>query len=111
MLLSVATRLLSLWPEQLKQIAEKQMALQGALGRLSDALMTKKITTNMMRLPPASVQGSDRDIAITFEGVTADEARTLIDCAIKIEQARTGDVLTPTEYRNRFSGLDLDGPR
>lgn len=87
-------------------------SLTGALGRLSDMLMTKKITTRILRLPPAVVQGSDRDIAITFDGVTADEARTLIDMAIKIEQARDGDVLTPTEYGNRFSGLDFDdGPR
>ncbi len=62
------------------------------------------IETLIHRLP---AQMSDRDLAVGFAGLTRDEVATLIDCAIKIEQARTGDVLTPTEYGNRFSGLDL----
>lgn len=47
------------------------------------------------------------DIAVGFEGLSTDEARSLIDFAIKLEQTRTGDVLSPTEYGNRFSGLDI----
>lgn len=65
-------------------------------------LLPDKIKTEILRRPESG------DIVVVFEGLTADEARTMIDMAIKLEQARTGDVLTPTEYGNRFSGLDLD---
>jgi hypothetical protein len=60
------------------------------------------IKTTVLKLPAI-----DR-LAVGFEGLNADEVRTLIDCAIKIEQARTGDILSPTEYGNRFSGLDIE---
>lgn len=73
---------------------------------LSASVTTQMIKTTVERLPPTS--GSGYDLAVYFSGLSADEMRTLVDCAIKIEQARTGNVLTPTEYRNRFSGLDFD---
>lgn len=73
--------------------------------KINDFANPHAVTTRILKLPPRS--GTERDIAIIFEGVTAEEARTLIDMSIKIEQARTGDVLSPTEYGNRFSGLDL----
>ena len=47
------------------------------------------------------------NLGISFEGLSAEEVATLIDCSIKIEQARTGEVLSPTEYGNRFSGLEI----
>lgn len=68
--------------------------------------LPRVIKTSVFRLPPSNV---NYDIVVGFEGVTVEEARLLIDFAIKLEQTRTGDVLSPTEYGNRFSGLDFDG--
>ena len=45
---------------------------------------------------------------LSFAGLTQPEAIALIDCVIKIEQARTGEILSPTECGDRFLGLDLD---
>lgn len=70
-------------------------------------LLPDKIRTEVFRQAERAA-ANERDIALVLSNITADEARTLIDCAIKIEQARNGDVLTPTEYGNRFSGLDLE---
>jgi hypothetical protein len=55
----------------------------------------------------SAVFDPDHNLGVGFNGLSAEEVRTLVDCAIKIEQARTGDVLTPTEYGNRFAALDL----
>ena len=62
------------------------------------------INTTICKLPMCS---GDHDLAVGFEGLNSMEVATLIDCAIKIEQARTGEILSPTEYGDRFSGLDL----
>jgi hypothetical protein len=70
------------------------------------AVKPSLITTKVFKLP---VFNPGHGLAVGFEGLNAEEVATLIDCAIKIEQARTGEVLTPTEYRDRFSGLDLNG--
>jgi hypothetical protein len=69
-----------------------------------------EIKINVIKLPiwqSRSADGGYRNLAVSFNGLTRDEVATLVDAVIKIEQARTGNVLTPTEYGNRFSGLDL----
>lgn len=73
---------------------------------LSPGAQPRLINTTVCKLPMR--QDEAHGLAVGFDGLSADELRTLIDCAIKIEQARTGDVLSPTEYRNRFSGLEFD---
>lgn len=80
------------------------MASLGPGLKINDFANPQAITTTIIKLPHFN---TERNLAVGFEGLTADEARTLIDMSIKIEQARTGDVLSPTEYGNRFSGLDL----
>lgn len=81
------------------------MASLLGVATLALGLLPDKIRTDIFRVANA---GLERDLSVSFTGLTRDEASVLIDAAIKIEQARNGDVLTPTEYRNRFSGLDFD---
>lgn len=82
------------------------MASMRDLGlRLDDLAKAGAIKTHILKLPVFNPD--DRNLAVSFEGLSPDEVRTLIDASIKIETARTGDVLTPTEYGNRFSGLDI----
>jgi len=52
----------------------------------------------------------ERGMSVIVDGVSNYEARSIIDHVIRLEQARgEREVLTPTKYGNRFSGLDLDG--
>ncbi len=82
------------------------MASMRDLGlRLDQLVKSDAIKAHILKLP---VFADGRNLSVTFELLSADEVRTLIDTSIKIEQARTGDVLTPTEYGNRFSGLEFD---
>ena len=71
---------------------------------LSTVAKPSLIITTVVKL---HMMPEPNNVAVGFERLSPDEVRTLIDCAIKIEQARTGDVLSPTEYRNRFAGLDM----
>ena len=73
--------------------------------KLADLIKPQLIKTHVLKLLTAC--SPSYDIAVSFRGLNAEEVATLIDCAIRIEQARTGEVLSPTEYGNRFSGLDL----
>ena len=68
---------------------------------------TVEIKTTLLRMVE---NGSDRNVAVGFEGLTRDEARIIIAKVIEIEQARGGAqaILSPTEYANRFSGLEFD---
>jgi hypothetical protein len=72
----------------------------GSGSRLSALAAPRLIDTHVCKL-------LNGDLAVGFEGLNSEEVATLIDCAIKIEQARTGEVLSPTDYGDRFSGLDL----
>jgi hypothetical protein len=76
---------------------------------LKEAEMASTINPNLIKTTAFLLPGrlGPDAVAVGFEGVTVEEARALIDFVIKLEQARTGDVLSPTEYGNRFSGLDL----
>jgi hypothetical protein len=78
-----------------------------AANDLSSIAKPKLIGVCMLKLPPAMHHDPDHDLAISFDGLNSEEVRTLIDCAIKIEQARTGDVLSPTDYGERFTGIDM----
>ena len=71
---------------------------------MTDLIKPRLINTTICKLPAC---GPSYDLAVGFEGLNSTEVATLIDCAIKIEQARTGEILSPTEYGDRFSGLDI----
>jgi hypothetical protein len=74
---------------------------------LNSIAKPKLIGVCMLKLPPAMHDDPNHDLAISFDGLNSEEVRTLIDCAIKIEQARTGDVLSPADYGERFTGIDM----
>lgn len=80
-----------------------------SMSDLTDALDARArsgaMKTHIDRLPEFATA---RNLRYTVEGLTSDELQSLIMKVIEIETARTGDVLSPTEYRNRFSGLDID---
>lgn len=71
--------------------------------RLSD-LVPDKIKVDIVRM----AEGTFDDLTLRIERLTPDEARDIIAKVIELEQRRTGDVLSPTEYGNRFSGLEFD---
>ena len=82
------------------------MASMRDLGDRLDALARNgAIKTHVMRMVE---KGTERNVALGIEGLTANEARDIVVKVIEIEQARTGDILSPTEYANRFSGLDFE---
>lgn len=83
------------------------MTMQDLGLRLNELAKSGAIKTHIFKLPMMTI-GGERDLAVRFEGLSRDEVETLIACMLKIEMARPGaEVLTPTEYRGRFSGLDI----
>ena len=85
-----------------KPMASLLSTMTTVIGRLPE-----RVKVEIYRMADAA---PERGMSVIVDGVSNYEARSIIDHVIRLEQARgEREVLTPTKYGNRFSGLDLDG--